>query len=128
MKMRHVVAATSAALISFGAFAGGGGQHSSAGAAADPATVREAQQRLMSEGINPGPVDGKLGQQTREGLKEFQQSRGLEPSGQLDGQTIAALGIDSESSAAAGGTSPGTASPGATPSSPERSAEPASGG
>jgi peptidoglycan hydrolase-like protein with peptidoglycan-binding domain len=133
MKMRHVVAATSAALISFGAFAGGGAQHSSTGASADPATVRQAQQRLMSEGINPGPVDGRLGQQTREGLKEFQQSRGLEPSGQLDSQTIAALGIDSDSSAAAGGTSPGASSPGAAspataPSSPERSAEPASGG
>ena len=127
MKMRHVVAVTSAALISFGALAGGE-QHSSAGASADAATVRQAQQRLMSEGINPGPVDGRLGQQTREGLKEFQQSRGLEPSGQLDGQTIAALGIDSDSPAAAGGTSPGAASPDAAPSSPERSAEPASGG
>ena len=122
MKMHHVVAVTSAALISFGALAGGE-QQSSAGASAQSATVRQAQEKLMSEGFNPGAVDGRLGQQTRQGLKDFQQSRGLEPSGQLDPQTIAALGLDSDASAAAGGTSPGAAQP-----SPERAAEPASGG
>jgi peptidoglycan hydrolase-like protein with peptidoglycan-binding domain len=122
MKMRHVVAATSAALISFGAHAGGE-QQSSAGASAESATIRQAQERLMSQGFNPGAVDGKLGQQTQQGLKDFQQSRGLEPSGQLDPQTIAALGLDSDSSAAAGASSPDAAEP-----SPERAAEPASGG
>jgi peptidoglycan hydrolase-like protein with peptidoglycan-binding domain len=127
MKMRHVFEVTSAALVSFGALAGGQ-QQSSAGAGADPATVRQAQERLTSEGFNPGPVDGRLGQQTRQGLKDFQQSRGLEPSGQLDAETIAALGVDSDSSAAAGASSPGTASPAAPQSSPERAAEPASGG
>jgi peptidoglycan hydrolase-like protein with peptidoglycan-binding domain len=121
MKMRHVVAVTSAVLISFGAVAGGQ-QQSSAGANADSATVRHAQERLMSEGFNPGPVDGRLGQQTRQGLMDFQQSKGLEPSGQLDPLTIAALGLDSDSSAAAGTSSPGAAQP-----SPERAAEPASG-
>ena len=122
MKMRHVVAATSAALISFGALAGGE-QQSSAGASAESATIRQAQERLMSQGFNPGAVDGKLSQQTQQGLKDFQQSRGLEPSGQLDPQTIAALGLDSDSSAAAGASSPDAAEP-----SPERAAEPASGG
>jgi len=120
MKLRHVVAVTSAALISFGAVAGGQ-QHSSAGASADPETVRQAQQRLMSEGFDPGAVDGTLGEQTRQGLKNFQESKGLEPSGQLDPQTIAALGLD-RSSAATGGSSPDAAQP-----APERAAEPASG-
>ena len=73
----------------------------------------------MSEGFNAGPVDGRLGQQAQQGLKEFQQSRGLEPSGQLDPQTIAALGLDSDSSAAAGASSPD-----ATETAPERAAEP----
>jgi peptidoglycan hydrolase-like protein with peptidoglycan-binding domain len=94
MKMRHVVAVSTAALVSFGALAGGQ-QQSSSGASMDPATVRQAQERLASEGFNPGPADGRLGQQTKQGLKDFQQSKGLEPSGQLDAQTIAALGIDS---------------------------------
>lgn len=108
MKMRHVVAVTSAALISFGAFAGGQ-QHSSAGASAESAIVRQVQEKLLSEGF----------EQTPQGLMDFQESRGLEPSGQLDPQTIAALGIDVGSSAAAG------ASPrDAAESSPERAAEP----
>ena len=121
MKMRHVVALTSAVLVSFGAVAGGQ-QHSSAGASADPATVRQAQERLVSEGFNPGALDGRLGPQTQQGLKEFQQSQGLEPSGRLDAQTIAALGLDS-GSAAAGGTSPDTPTP-----APAGTAEPAGDG
>jgi murein L,D-transpeptidase YcbB/YkuD len=108
MKMRHVVVLTSAALIPFGALAGGERQ-SSAGASTQSATVRQAQERLKSEGFDPTP----------QGLKEFQQARGLEPSGQLDAQTVAALGLDSNSSAGAGATSPGE-----TQSSPERAAEP----
>ena len=122
MKMRHVVALTSAVLVSFGAVAGGQ-QHSSAGASADPATVRQAQERLASEGFNPGALDGRLGPQTQQGLKEFQQSQGLEPNGRLDSQTIAALGLDSGSSAAAGGTSPDAPTP-----APEGTAEPAGDG
>lgn len=121
MKTRHVVAATTAALLSFGALAGGE-QHSTAGAAGQSATVRQAQEKLVSQGFNPGPFDGRLGQQTREGLKEFQESKGLEPSGQLDPQTLAALGLESDSSSAAGGTSPS-----ATPTAPERAAEPSGG-
>ena len=113
MKMRHVVAFTSAVLVSFGAVAGGQ-QHSTSGASADPATVRQAQEKLVSEGINPGAVDGRLGPQTQQGLQEFQRSKGLEPSGQLDAETVAALGLDS-GSAATGGTSPGA------PRAPERS-------
>jgi peptidoglycan hydrolase-like protein with peptidoglycan-binding domain len=119
MKMRHVVAVSSAVLVSFGALAGGQ-QHSSAGASVEPATVRQAQEKLMSEGFDPGAVDGHLGPQTQQGLKEFQASKGLEPSGQLDSQTIAALGLDSDSSAATGGSAPDAAQP-----APERAAEPA---
>ena len=121
MKMRHVVAVASAALVSLGAIAGGQ-QHSSVGASAESATVRQAQERLMSEGFDPGAVNGRLGPQTEQGLKDFQASRGLEPSGQLDRQTIAALGLDSGSSAATGGSSPDTAQ-----TSPERAADSVSG-
>jgi peptidoglycan hydrolase-like protein with peptidoglycan-binding domain len=123
MKMRHIVAGTSAALISIGALAGGE-QQSSTNTDTQSATVRQAQERLASEGFNPGAVDGKLGRQTQQGLKDFQQAKGLEPSGQLDPQTIAALGIDTDSSAAAGGSSSDEASPETAPSSPERTAAP----
>jgi peptidoglycan hydrolase-like protein with peptidoglycan-binding domain len=121
MKMRHVVAVASAALVSFGAIAGGQ-QHSSAGASAEAATVRQAQEKLMAEGFDPGAVDGRLGPQTEQGLKDFQASKGLEPSGQLDAQTIAALGLESDSSASTGASSRGAAQP-----APESAGEPVRG-
>jgi len=125
MKMRHVVAVTSTALISFGALAGGGEQ-SSAGASTDSAMVRQAQERLASAGFDPGSVDGKLGQQTQQSLQQYQQAKGIEPSGELDPQTIAALGIDSDSSAAAGGSSSDEPSPQTAPSSPQSAPDPES--
>ena len=123
MTMRHIVAGTSAALISIGALAGGEHQPA-AGASTESATVRQAQERLASEGFDPGSVDGRLGQQTQQGLMDFQQAKGLEPTGQLDPQTIAALGVDTGSSAAAGGSSSDEASPETAPSTPEPSAAP----
>ena len=90
MKMLRVVALTTA-LVSLGAIAGQ--QPSSVDSGARGALVRQAQERLMSEGFDPGPVDGQLGAETRKGLKNFQESRRLEQSGELDSSTIAALGL-----------------------------------
>jgi hypothetical protein len=119
MKMRHVVAVTSAALISFGALAGGQLQ-SSAGSGAESTTIRQAQEKLAAQGF----------EQTQQGLKDFQQANGLEPTGQLDAQTVAAHGLGSEPSAATGGSSPGTSesepAQSSPQSSPERAAEPGS--
>jgi murein L,D-transpeptidase YcbB/YkuD len=102
MKMRHLVVATSAALVSLGAIAGGQ-QHSQSGdrteaqAIQDATTVRQAQERLRSEGYAATP----------DGLKEFQQAKGLSPSGKLDQQTLAALGVGaSASSGASSDTAP----------------------
>lgn len=81
MKMRHVIALISAL--------------ASLGAGAQGALVRQAQERLMSEGFDPGSVDGTLGPETRQGLKNFQESRRLEQNGELDAPTIAALGLGS---------------------------------
>ena len=72
MKVRHVIALATA-FISLSAIAG-----------APSALVRQAQERLMSEGFDPGAVDGQLGRETRHGLKNFQESRRLEQSGELD--------------------------------------------
>jgi len=94
MKMRHLVIATSAAVLSFGAIAGGQPQSQSKENAApqtstDPisaevAIVRDAQHRLRSQGYAATP----------QGLAEFQQAKGITPSGKLDHQTLAALGVD----------------------------------
>jgi N-acetylmuramidase-like protein/putative peptidoglycan binding protein len=53
--------------------------------------LRAAQAALTYLGIDPGPIDGLLGRRTRSALIEFQQSRALPPSGDLDAATNAAL-------------------------------------
>jgi peptidoglycan hydrolase-like protein with peptidoglycan-binding domain len=107
------------------------------------AQVTQIQQSLNAMGLNAGPVDGKMGPRTQAALRQFQQQKGLQASGQADQQTLAALstgsmsagtqtssqssfspqGSSSSQSAAIGSTSdsPGTApaSTGAsTPNSP----------
>lgn len=97
MKMRHLVVATSAALISLGAVAGGGQQQSQSRdttapqASTDSSVIRDAQDALRSQGYAATP----------QGLREFQQARGLEANGQLDQQTLAALGVGASSASGA---------------------------
>jgi hypothetical protein len=104
MKVRHLVFAASAAIFSFGALAGGQ-QHAQdqssdgteAQAIRDATTVRVAQERLRAAGYAATP----------DGLKEFQQAKGIAPSGKLDQQTLAALGVgDSAASGASGESAP----------------------
>jgi peptidoglycan hydrolase-like protein with peptidoglycan-binding domain len=140
MRLTHLLVAGTAVL-SASALAGGTQQQG----AQSPEVVKQAQEKLSAAGHDAGTADGKLGAQTKDALKSFQSSQGLEPSGQLDTQTIAALEIDKSQGSAAAGSSARPSS-GATPeqpntgtggaaagtggaavgSSPERSAEPAS--
>ena len=93
MKMRHFALATSAALLSLGAIAAGQQQSGSesadrteAQAIQDATTVRQALERLRAEGYAATP----------DGLKEFQQAKGIWPSGKLDQRTLVALGVGSK--------------------------------
>lgn len=77
------------------------------------------------------PADGQMGPKTHAALKEFQQAKGLEATGQLDKPTLTAMGLGGPKSAAAGGSAPAAAERGepSTPvgskqSSAERTAEP----
>ena len=75
------------------------------------------------------PVDGKMGPETHAAIREFQQSKGLEASGQLDKQTITALGLGGPKPSAAAGASTGMQGKPSTPigvkqPSEERAAEP----
>lgn len=70
--------------------------------------VKQVQQALKDKGQDPGPVDGKMGPKTQAALSGFQQAQGLSGSGQLDPQTLAALGVSGSQSASA--ASPGTTS------------------
>jgi peptidoglycan hydrolase-like protein with peptidoglycan-binding domain len=55
-------------------------------------TVREAQQRLLDKGYDPGVVDGISGPRTANALRQFQRDQGLVATGRLDGETMNALG------------------------------------
>lgn len=58
-----------------------------------PDLVQSVQRRLGDRGYDVGPVDGVWGESTRSALQNFQRDQGLQQSGQLDRQTLAALGI-----------------------------------
>jgi uncharacterized protein YcfJ len=55
--------------------------------------VRSAQQSLNDKGYNVGPADGQLGPSTRNAVSRFQQAQGLRQTGELDSQTLSALGV-----------------------------------
>jgi len=63
------------------------------------ANITQVQQALNDKGFDAGPVDGKAGPKTKAALKQFQQSQGISSSGQLDGKTLVALGVQSSASA-----------------------------
>ena len=65
--------------------------------------IKQVQQKLKDQGHDAGPVDGVMGPKTQAALKEFQSAKGLKDSGQLDRETMAALGVGG--SASAGGSS-----------------------
>lgn len=62
-------------------------------AALRPADIRQVQEALNKEGFRVSPVDGQWGPATQSALRDFQQARGLQPSGKLDRETVLALGL-----------------------------------
>jgi peptidoglycan hydrolase-like protein with peptidoglycan-binding domain len=58
-----------------------------------PASVQAIQVRLRSLGFYNGAVDGVWGGGTQAAIERFQQGRGLQPNGQLNPATIAAMGL-----------------------------------
>jgi peptidoglycan hydrolase-like protein with peptidoglycan-binding domain len=72
------------------------------------------------------PTDGKMTPETRAAIKQFQQSKGLMATGELDKRTVTAMGLDGpkyKAAAAPGGAKP-TTPVGPAQSSAERTAEP----
>ncbi len=66
----------------------------------------QAQERLKAAGLNPGPIDGVLGPQTRAALRRYQASQGLPATGALDAATQQAL-LRPESPPGSGEAEPG---------------------
>jgi peptidoglycan hydrolase-like protein with peptidoglycan-binding domain len=59
----------------------------------NPIQVREIQQALDKEGFKAVHVDGKWGPQTMAALKDFQKSKNINSTGDVDSMTITALGL-----------------------------------
>ncbi len=56
-------------------------------------TIRDTQQALKDKGLDPGPVDGINGKQTKAALKKFQGQQNLTEDGRMGPKTLAALGV-----------------------------------
>jgi peptidoglycan hydrolase-like protein with peptidoglycan-binding domain len=69
----------------------------------DSETVRQVQKTLNDRGFRTGGVDGRMGPQTQAALVNFQRAEKLQPTGKLDRQTLAALGVQKSGAAAGGG-------------------------
>jgi peptidoglycan hydrolase-like protein with peptidoglycan-binding domain len=64
-----------------------------------PASVRTIQEKLTKLGFYNGGVDGVWGQSTQSAIQRFQENRGLQPNGQLNAGTLAAMGVPPDSMA-----------------------------
>ena len=64
-------------------------------ASADPFTdyISQVQQKLRELGFDAGPVNGDFGSKTQAALAQFQLSLAIPASGQLDDETLNALGV-----------------------------------
>src|SRR6266404_6966954 len=61
-------------------------------------TVAAAQERLAREGYYRGETDGALNPEMQKALRRYQNTNGLRPTGYLDGDTLAEMGLRKEAS------------------------------
>ncbi|HYD30337.1 MAG TPA: peptidoglycan-binding domain-containing protein [Azospirillaceae bacterium] len=73
--------------------------------------VRDIQQALNNQGFDAGDVDGMWGPRTQAALRNFEQSKGMQADGQLDQETMAALGVDASAAQQQGFGSTGGGQP-----------------
>lgn len=66
--------------------------------AVHPQFMAQIQQQLQNEGLYNGPIDGQFGDQTQAALAAWQRQQGLQPTGQLNAQTLAAMDIEAMAS------------------------------
>ncbi|MPZ77576.1 MAG: hypothetical protein GEU77_13745 [Deltaproteobacteria bacterium] len=58
--------------------------------------IRKIQQELNKKGFAAGQVNGQWSSETQSAVKNFQQSKGLSATGELDQRTIEELGLDAD--------------------------------
>jgi peptidoglycan hydrolase-like protein with peptidoglycan-binding domain len=66
-----------------------------------PGMVRQVQTALQQQNLYNGAIDGIWGPQTQSAVQSFQQSHGLNPTGRLTDQTLAALNLPTSNAAPA---------------------------
>ena len=67
-------------------------------AAVDEGTILQAQQKLQDAGYDVGPINGKWEHKSQDALRKFQQAQGMDATGELDQQTLSALGVQGDES------------------------------
>jgi peptidoglycan hydrolase-like protein with peptidoglycan-binding domain len=82
--------------------------------------ISRVQEQLRALGFDAGPVNGDFGGKTQAALAQFQLSRSLPASGQLDPQTLAELGVQRDAAQASGASADAAA--GATSSAEHKPA------
>jgi peptidoglycan hydrolase-like protein with peptidoglycan-binding domain len=94
---------------------------------ADSDAVQAVQLALADQGYNPGTIDGRLHGQTEDALRQVQRDNGLSQTGQINAETLNALGFvlipESEAQTPidpGGSPEPGNTAPG-VPGSSEQS-------
>jgi Putative peptidoglycan binding domain len=55
--------------------------------------IAKAQAKLRTLGFDPGPADGAAGAKTVQAVRQFQRSKSLKVTGELDAETMRALGL-----------------------------------
>lgn len=93
------------------------------GVAAQDSTdfIKSAQENLNALGFNAGPVNGDFGPQMQAALAQFQLSRQLPASGQLDAETSLELGVARDATAAGGASAAPRGDSRASPENPNAS-------
>ena len=90
--------------------------------------IREAQMELKEAGFYRGTIDGMLGKQTTEAIREYQRFRGLPETGKLDEPTKELLMTQTSGGPGSGTTRPGDPGSGGTGSGSTMPGSPGSGG
>ena len=67
-----------------------------------PDQIRQLQQALNDHGFEAGEVDGVFNERTSTALKRFQSKAGLPPTGQVDEQLLALVGLSGQARQPAG--------------------------
>ncbi len=58
--------------------------------------IRKIQQKLNQQGFDAGPVNGKWGSEAQTAVRNFQQMKGLNVTGQLDKRTLDEMDLDAD--------------------------------